>query len=178
MVRNAKKRLLIFFMRLKKHSWDGKMYQNHGIFPVVRHTLKWYHLFRGFLHYHYRLHPHANKSNFHLCKWPIFKERYMEICQYIYNITFLERNEWPLSIVRMVYAEMVLEKQVDWKTIKIQPKSNMIAPKVRFIGTGRKFPHGGLGKKMPTKKVVNTMVVRFDNSSNDEHKSCEPLKRC
>ena len=45
----------------------------------------------------------------------------------------------------------------------------MIAPTERFIGMRRKFPLGGLGKKMPTKEVANTMVMWLDTSSNVEH---------
>jgi hypothetical protein len=50
------------------------------------------------------------------------------MCQHIYNTANVEKNEVPLSIARMVYAKVELRKQVDWWTIRIQPKSLMIAP--------------------------------------------------
>jgi hypothetical protein len=54
---------------------------------------------------------------------------------------------------------------------------NMIAPTERFIGMRRKFPHGGLGKKMPTKEVANTMVMWSNTSSNVEHTNYVLFKR-
>jgi hypothetical protein len=54
----------------------------------------------------------------------------------------------------------------------------MIAPTERFIEMGKKVPHGELGKEMPTKEVINTMVVWLDTSSNDEHTSYDLLERC
>jgi hypothetical protein len=86
-------------------------------------------------------------------------------------------NKVLLSIHRMVYAEVELGKVVDWKTIKIQPKSLMIAPTEQFISPGKKFTHGGLRKKMPKQEVDNTRVVWSDPLSNDEHTSCGPLER-
>jgi hypothetical protein len=50
------------------------------------------------------------------------------MCQYIYNTAIIEPNKCLLSIARMVYAEVVHLKLVDWKTIKIEHKSQMIAP--------------------------------------------------
>jgi hypothetical protein len=86
---------------------------------------------------------------------------------------FLERNECPLSILRMVYAEVVLAKRVDWMTINIQTNSNMKAPLSPFFGPGRKFPNGGLTKKMPSKKSTpNDMVDHSATSSDDEKTGC------
>jgi hypothetical protein len=62
-------------------------------------------------------------------------------------------------------------------TIKIQPKSNMTASSKLFIGLGRKFPHGGLDKKMATKEVVNLLVVWSNTSSDDEKIGCNLLER-
>jgi hypothetical protein len=50
------------------------------------------------------------------------------MCQQIYEKLVLERNKYPLSILQMVYAEVVLVKEVNWMTISIQLKSNMKAP--------------------------------------------------
>jgi hypothetical protein len=40
--------------------------------------------------------------------------------QYIYKKPFLERNKCPHSVLRMVYAKVVLRKNVNWMTINIQ----------------------------------------------------------
>jgi hypothetical protein len=62
-------------------------------------------------------------------------------------------------------------------TINIQTKSNMKAPLTSYFGLGRKFLHGGLGKKMPSTKIPNDMVVHSDTSSNDEKTGCTPTER-
>jgi hypothetical protein len=98
--------------------------------------------------------------------------------QHIYEKPFLERNECPLSILRMVYAEVVLGKRVDWMTINIQTNSNMKAPLSLFFGRGRKFPKGGLTKKMPLKiSTPNDMVEHEPQSSDDEKNGCTPAVR-
>jgi hypothetical protein len=83
----------------------------------------------------------------------------------------------PLSIARMIYAKVVLGKSVDWRIIKIQLKSNMIASPERFIGLGRNFLHGGLDKKMVAKVVDNLMVVWLETSSDDVKTGCDPFER-
>jgi hypothetical protein len=52
---------------------------------------------------------------------------------YIYNIANMECIEVPLSIVQMVYVDVELRKEVNWRTIKIQPKLLMIASAEQFI---------------------------------------------
>jgi hypothetical protein len=105
-------------------------------------------------------------------------ERCIELCQHIYEKPFLERNECRLSILRMVYAEVVLRKRVDWMTIKIQKNSNMKAPLSPFFGKRRKFPNGGLTKKMPPKKSTpNDMVEHSAETSDDEKNGCTPAIR-
>jgi hypothetical protein len=94
------------------------------------------------------------------------------MCQHIYKKPFLESNECPLSILRMVYAEVELGNRVDWMTITIQTKSNMKAPLSPFFDPGRKFPNGRLSKKMPSKSIPNDMVVHSPTSSDDEKTGC------
>ena len=100
------------------------------------------------------------------------------MCQHIYKKPFLERNKCPLSILRMVYAEVVLGKRVDWMTIKIQTNSNMNAPLSPFFGKGRKFPNGRFTKKMPPKKSTpNDMVEHSATPSDDEKTGCTLVVR-
>jgi hypothetical protein len=57
----------------------------------------------------------------------------VEMFDYIYNIANMECIEVPLSIVQMVYVDVELRKEVNWRTIKIQPKLLMIASAEQFI---------------------------------------------
>jgi hypothetical protein len=133
--------------------------------------IEWNHISRGFPHDRYRMHCKADKANLHYCQWPIFKEQCIELCQHIYEKPFSERNKCPLSILRMVYAEVVLTKGVNCMTINIQSKSNMKAPLHSHFGLGRKFPHGGLGKKMPSTEIPNNIVVHSATSSDNKKTS-------
>jgi hypothetical protein len=77
----------------------------------------------------------------------------------------------------MVYAEVVLGKQVDWRSINIQTNSNMRAPLQAHFGQGRKFPDGRLGKKMYSKENLKELVVWLAISSNDEKTGCTQAVR-
>ena len=51
-----------------------------------------------------------------------------------------DRNEVPLFICRMVYAEVMLHRQVDWRTIRLTP-SVQRRPREMAIPTGvLRFP--------------------------------------
>jgi hypothetical protein len=43
----------------------------------------------------------------------------MEMCQHFYNTINVARNEANFSIARMVYTEVELRKEVDWRSIKL-----------------------------------------------------------
>jgi hypothetical protein len=83
----------------------------------------------------------------------------------------------PFSNAQMVYAEVVLGKRVDWTTINIQTNSNMIAPLQAFFGLGRKLPHGGLGKKMPSKDDPNLSELWSETSIGNKKISCIHLEK-
>jgi hypothetical protein len=72
----------------------------------------------------------------------------------------VDRNEVVLYIFRMVWAEVVLKKKVDWHTIK-QAK-NITIPKQPDIPTGvLKFPHGRLN-------LTNVIVGKEEEKDNTE----------
>jgi hypothetical protein len=174
----GKKRLHILLDDTKKafNGWEDL--PKPWTFETCEVYIEWCHIGKGFPHDRYKFHRRADKANMHHCEWPIFKERCIEMCQHIYEKPFLEHNECPLSILRMVYAEVVLGKRVDWTTINIQTNSNMKAPLSPFFGKWRKFPNGGLTKKMPPKKSTpNDMVKHSPQSSNDENNGCTPTVR-
>jgi hypothetical protein len=175
--KTGKKRLHIFFDKNKKafNGWEDV--PELWTFETCEAYVEWYHIGKGFLHDRYRLQRKGDKANMHYCEWPIFKERCVEMCQHIYEKLFLERNECPLSIWQMVYAEVVLGKRVDWMTINIQTKSNMKALLTPFFGARRKFPNGRLSKKMPSKSIPNDMVAHSATSSDDEKNGCIRAER-
>jgi hypothetical protein len=81
----------------------------------------------------------------------------------------VERNEIVFYIFRMVWAEVVLKKKVDWRTIK-QAK-NITMPEEQDIPMGMLgFFHGGLNlSKGPIGKVEeedDTEESEEDNDSN------------
>jgi hypothetical protein len=65
----------------------------------------------------------SNKANLKFCSCPDFTQWYIEVYQVLYGRANVERNEVVLYICRMVWAEVVLKKKVDWRTIKQAKKS-------------------------------------------------------
>jgi hypothetical protein len=174
--RIAKKKLHIFMdqTKLAFNGWEDVAkpwnFQNCEAF------IDWCHISRGFPLKCYKNHRKIDRANLHYCNWDVFKERCIEMYQHIYDTPFVDRNECPFSILRMVYAEVVLGKQVDWMTIHIQPKSNMKAPLQSYFPKGRKYPTTGLGKMMPSKTSENELEMWIANSSDDEKTGCTPTE--
>jgi hypothetical protein len=52
-------------------------------------------------------------ANLKYCTWPEFKERCLQVHQFLYDKPNVKNNSVILSILRMVYAEIALEKKVD-----------------------------------------------------------------
>ena len=132
--RIGKKRLHIFVdeNKLAFNRWEEV--PELWTFETCEAYIEWCHIGRGFAHNRYRKQCKADKANLHFCQWPIFKELCIEMYKYIYKKPFLERNKCLLSILRMVYEEVLLGKRVDWMTINIQFDSNMKAPLTPFFG--------------------------------------------
>jgi hypothetical protein len=175
--RITKKRLHIFMdqTKLAFNGWEDvaepRNFQNCEAF------IDWCHISREFLLKCYKNHRKTHMANLHYCNWDVFKERCIEMYQHIYDTPFVDRNECPLSILRMVYAEVVLGKQVDWMTIHIQPKSNMKALLQSYFPKERKFPTTSLGKTMPSKTSENEMETWTASSSDDEKTGCTLAER-
>jgi hypothetical protein len=171
--RIGKKRLHIFLdeSKLAFNRWEEV--PKPWSFKTCEAYIEWCHIGRDFPHDRYRKQHKADTANLHFCQWPIFKEQYIEMFQLKYEKPFLEHNECSLFILRMVYAKVVLGKRVNWITSNIQSKSNLTF----YFGPERKFPHGGLGKKMPSTEIPNDMVVHSDTSSDDEKIGCTRAER-
>jgi hypothetical protein len=103
----------------------------------------------------------SNKANLRFCSCPDFIQRCIEVYQVLYGRANVERNEIVLYICRMVWAEVVLKKKVDWHTIK-QAK-NITMPEEPDIPTGvLRFPNGGLNFT----KVIVGKEEEKDNDSD------------
>ena len=85
---------------------------------ICEDYIEWCHigkLFPTWRHHHNR---HTNKANLKYCENPAFVQRCVELWQVLYQTPFVERNEAPHFIARGAYAEVALNKEVDWSTIK------------------------------------------------------------
>jgi hypothetical protein len=134
--------------------------------------IEWCHINKKFPPEQHRKNRKSNKANLRFYSCPDFTQRCIEVYQVLYGRANVERNEVVLYICRMVWAEVVLKKKVDWRTIK-QAK-NITMPEEPDIPTGvLRFPNGGLNS---TKVIVgkeeeedNTKESEEDNDSDGIH---------
>jgi hypothetical protein len=96
--RNVKKRHQIFLDEKNKAFSRWKNFPKLWVFSTCDTFIEWCHVFRESPHYWHKLHCIADKANLHHCKRSIFKECYIQMCQHIHNIPFLEHNNCPLSV--------------------------------------------------------------------------------
>jgi len=118
-------------------------------YSTCEEYIEWCHISKLFPHERHRMHRTSDKANLPHCLNGAFVERCIQVYQFLYRHAYVERNEAPLFICRMVYAEVVLHKVVDWTTIKTLKRITM--PTERDIPRQRIFPNGGLGKRMKLK---------------------------
>jgi len=123
--------------------------------------IEWCHIDRHFPLERHHHHRYSDKANLTYCLNGAFIERCIEVYQWLYNTPKVHRNEAPLFMCRMVYAEVILGKAVDWRTIKNAPK--LTVPEVQEIPRGKKFPEGGLGRVQT--KFHNVVVVHETDES-------------
>lgn len=97
--------------------------------------------------------------------------------QFIYDEAKVRRNEVNLSILRMVYAEVVLGVPVDWRTMEIQTKSKMTPLMSMTAPCARKFLGEGLGKKATDVEINNDKLEWSETSSDDSDTGCDPHVR-
>lgn len=105
--------------------------------------IEWCHINKVFSPERYHINRRGNKANLKYCTNPEFTQRCIEVYQVLFNEAHVKRNEVPLFICRMVWAELKLGKTVDWTTIKSTPRVHI--PRAPSIPRGvLKFPQGGL----------------------------------
>ena len=136
-------------------------------YSTCEEFIEWCHITKLFPHERHRNHRVSDKANLTFCHHAEFVERCIQVYQHLYNLRFVERNEAPLFICRMVYAEVVLHKVVDWSTIKTMKSVTM--PRERDIPKQRVYADGGLGRKMrlkPQEKEPETEESEPDSDSD------------
>jgi hypothetical protein len=115
----------------------------------------------------------TNKANLNYCTNEVFVERCIQACQYIYDEAKVRRNQVNLSILRMVYAEVVLAVPVDWRTMEIQTNSKMAPLLGMTIPYERKFAGEALGKKASEVEIPNENVEWSETSSEESDTRCD-----
>ena len=139
-------------------------------YSTCEEYIEWCHITKQFPHERHRYHRHSDKANLTHCLNGAFVDRCIEVYQFLYNQKYVERNEAPLFICRMVYAEVVLHKVVDWTTIKFVKSITM--PTERDIPRRRTFPDGGLGRALkvkPSNREYMTDESEPDSDSDGAH---------
>ena len=104
--------------------------------------LEWCHVSKMFPVSRHRNHIHSDKVNLRYCSNEAFKERCIEVYQYLYRRPDIIRNEVGKGICRMVYAEIALQKRVDWRSFKTT--KSMHRPQEMDIPRGRLYPDRGI----------------------------------
>jgi hypothetical protein len=130
--------------------------------------IEWCHIDKKFSSERRRKNRKLNKANLRFYSCPDFIQQCIEVYQVLYGCANVDRNEVVFYICRMVWAEVVLKKKVDWCTIK-QAK-NITMPKEPDIPTRvLRFPHRGLNL---TKVIVGKEEEEDnteDNNSDGTH---------
>jgi hypothetical protein len=140
--------------------------------------IEWCHIGKAFPPSRHVIHRKHNVANLKYCTWPEFKERCIQVHQFLYDQPNVKSNSIILSILRMVYAEVALLKKVDWMTMRSSSTTKMIIPTSPDIPRVRKYLDGGLGRMMDH-AVVSTEQVNWScTSSDDDQTGCEPKIRC
>jgi hypothetical protein len=148
--------------------------------------IEWCYIDKKFPLEQHRKNRKSNKANLRFCSCPDFTQRCIEVYQVLYGRANVERNEVVLYICRMVWAEVVLKKKVDWRTIK-QAK-NITMPEELDIPTRvLRFPNGGLNftKVIVGKEGEEDNIEEFEEDNDSDrtrpHKvntAPGPKRRC
>ena len=91
--------------------WEDK--SEPWTYSTCESYIEWCHLSKLWPLYRHNAHRKSDKANLHYCQSPCFTERCIQVIQSVYRTPKVPRNEVNLSIARMVYAEVVLDKSVD-----------------------------------------------------------------
>jgi hypothetical protein len=90
--------------------------------------IEWCHIGKVFPPSRHEIHRKHNVANLKYCTWPKFKERCIQVHQFLYDQSNVKSNCIILSILRMVYAEVALLKKVNWMTMRSSSTTKIIIP--------------------------------------------------
>jgi hypothetical protein len=135
--------------------------------------IEWCHIGKAFPPSRHAIHRKHNVANLKYCTWPEFKERCIQVHQFLYDQANVKSNTIILSILRMVYAEVALLKKVNWMTMRSSSTTKMIIPTSPDIPQVRKYLEGGLGRMMDPAIVSDEEVNWSETSSDDDQTRCE-----
>jgi hypothetical protein len=143
-------------------------------YNVCEFYIEWCHISKLWPLHRHNAHRRSDKANLHYCKCPVFTERCIQVSQNVYRALKVPRNVVNLSIARMVYAEVVLQKRVDWRTLPYKPHGNMNTPTTQVIPTTRLFEGDALGKKIHKVEIPDNEVQWSKTSSDDSSTGHSP----
>jgi hypothetical protein len=136
--------------------------------------IEWCHIGKAFPPSRHVIHRKHNVANLKYYTWPEFKERCIQVHQFLYDQPNVKSNSIILLILRMVYAEVALLKKIDWMTMGSSSTTKMIIPMSPAIPWVRKYLDGGLGRMMDHTVVSNEQVNWSCTLSDDDQTGCEP----
>lgn len=130
--------------------------------------IEWCHLSKLFAPHRHLINRRMNKANLKYCTNEEFKRRALQAHQYLYEVEFMPRNDCPLYLCRMVYAEVILKKRVDWRSVRKTPKM----PKVWILmdmprEQHPRFPFAALGPQR-NDATEDIPVVESDSSTDSD----------
>jgi hypothetical protein len=140
--------------------------------------IDWCHIGKAFPPSCHVIHRKHNVANLKYYTWPEFKERCIQVHQFLYEQPNVKSNYIILSILRMVYAEVALLKMVNWMTMRSSSTTKMIIPMSPDIPRVRKYLDGGLRRMMDHAVISDEQVNWSCTSSDDVLTGCEPEIRC
>ena len=126
----------------------------------------WCHIGKLFPYHRHKQHLSTNMANLHYCRDDQFRQRCIEVYNRLYNTVTVKRNEVPLFLCQMVYAEVVLSRRVDWRTIKGTKIANTIPTKDIPTAGPAGDPWAGLGKRKHIKPGVPDAEFEWSDHSS------------
>jgi hypothetical protein len=169
-----KKRLHILFDQNSKAFQGWEVVVEPWSLAICERFIKWCHIGKAFPPSRHGIHRKHNVANLKYYTWPEFKEPCIQVHQFLYDQPNVKSNSVILSILRMVYAEIALEKKVDWMTMRALCISKIIVPTTQDILGERKFEGGGLGRMMDHAVISAEEVEWLCTSSDDDQTGCAP----
>jgi hypothetical protein len=115
---------------------------------ICEKFIEWCHIGKAFPPSRHEIHRKYNVANLKYCTWPELKERCIQVHQFLYDQPNVKNNSIILSILRIIYAEVALQKKVNWMTMRASSTTKIIISTSPDISQVRKFLDGGLGRMM------------------------------